>query len=494
MAQTGYTPILTYSSSTAAATPTAGSLTNSTLGSELAINITDGKLFYKDNANAVQVIGWKVVPATAGGTGQTSYAVGDILYADTTTSLAKLPDVAIGNALISGGVGVAPAWGKIGLTTHVTGTLPVANGGTGTATAFTTGSVVFAGASGVYSQDNANFFWDDSNNRLGIGTTSPQSALSFASGSVIGIATVDGSDNGVLAIAGGGTAASTRGGFIEVRGNEATTAGLVDITSGNVANSHVSIQGRSSSSYIRFLTNATEAMRIFSSQGVSIGNTTDPGATNLSVTGLTSAARFVPTGSTVPTNGMYLPAANTVGVASNSTLVLSVLKGSSVALEGATTQTGVGITFPAAQVASTNANTLDDYEEGTFSPVVRDNNGGNQATATTTVARYIKIGKMVYFDITFLDIVTTGLTAANQIVITGLPFTSENTANTGPMVQVGRANVTATTGAVFGGVVPNATHMTLLNATTTGLAILPVSTITSGTGDLYLTGNYITSA
>jgi len=57
--------------------------------------------------------------------------VGDLLYASTTTALSKLADVATGNALISGGVGVAPAWGKIGLTTHVSGTLPVANGGTG---------------------------------------------------------------------------------------------------------------------------------------------------------------------------------------------------------------------------------------------------------------------------------------------------------------------------------------------------------------------------
>ena len=66
MAQTDYTPILIYSSSTASNAPAVGNLTNSTLGSELAINITDGKLFYKDNANAIQVIGWKVRPATAG--------------------------------------------------------------------------------------------------------------------------------------------------------------------------------------------------------------------------------------------------------------------------------------------------------------------------------------------------------------------------------------------------------------------------------------------
>lgn len=135
MAQTGYTPILIYSSTTASTAPSASNLTNSTLGSELAINITDGKLFYKDNGGSVQVIGWKTVPATAGGTGQTSYAVGDLLYADTTTTLAKLADVATGNALISGGVSTAPSWGKIGLTTHVSGVLPVANGGTNASSA-----------------------------------------------------------------------------------------------------------------------------------------------------------------------------------------------------------------------------------------------------------------------------------------------------------------------------------------------------------------------
>ena len=131
MAQTGFTPIQLYSSSTATNVPLAANLATG----ELAINITDGKLFYKDNAAAVQVIGWKTVPATAGGTGQTSYAVGDLLYADTTTTLAKLPDVATGNALISGGVGVAPSWGKIGLTTHISGVLPVANGGTNASSA-----------------------------------------------------------------------------------------------------------------------------------------------------------------------------------------------------------------------------------------------------------------------------------------------------------------------------------------------------------------------
>ncbi len=71
------------------------------------------------------------LPVASGGTGQTSYTTGDILYASSSTVLAKLAGVATGSALISGGVGTAPSWGKIGLTTHVSGTLPVANGGTG---------------------------------------------------------------------------------------------------------------------------------------------------------------------------------------------------------------------------------------------------------------------------------------------------------------------------------------------------------------------------
>jgi len=143
MAQTGFTPLLIYSSSTATNEPTAGNLLNNATGSELAINIADGKLFYKDSSNAVQVIGWKIRPATAGGTGLTSFAIGDLIYADTTTTLAKLADVATGNALISGGVGVAPSYGKIGLTTHVSGTLPIANGGTNSTATATSGGISY---------------------------------------------------------------------------------------------------------------------------------------------------------------------------------------------------------------------------------------------------------------------------------------------------------------------------------------------------------------
>lgn len=83
-----------------------------------------------------------ILPAD-GGTGLSSYTVGDILFANGTTSLTKLADVATGNVLISGGVGVAPSYGKVGLTTHVSGTLPIANGGTNSTAAPTDGGIAY---------------------------------------------------------------------------------------------------------------------------------------------------------------------------------------------------------------------------------------------------------------------------------------------------------------------------------------------------------------
>jgi hypothetical protein len=70
-----------------------------------------------------------------------------------------------------------------GVLSGLTTALTVAQGGTGTATALTPGSVVFAGAGGTYSQDNAKLFWDEADGRLGVGTnaltTSPAGILTI---------------------------------------------------------------------------------------------------------------------------------------------------------------------------------------------------------------------------------------------------------------------------------------------------------------------------
>ena len=66
----------------------------------------------------------------------------------------------------------------VSLTADVTGTLPLGNGGTGS-TLFTAGSVVFSNGT-ILTQDNANIFWNDSDNRLGIGTAAPTGALTVS--------------------------------------------------------------------------------------------------------------------------------------------------------------------------------------------------------------------------------------------------------------------------------------------------------------------------
>lgn len=67
---------------------------------------------------------------------------GDLLFASSSNTIANLTDVATGNAIISGGIGAAPSYGKIGLTTHVSGILPVANGGTALSATPTNGQLL----------------------------------------------------------------------------------------------------------------------------------------------------------------------------------------------------------------------------------------------------------------------------------------------------------------------------------------------------------------
>ncbi len=91
------------------------------------------------------------LPEANGGTGNASYAVGDLIQASATTTLAKLAAVATGNVLISGGVTTVSSWGKVTLTGHVSGVLPEANGGTNQST-YTTGDLLQASASNTLSK------------------------------------------------------------------------------------------------------------------------------------------------------------------------------------------------------------------------------------------------------------------------------------------------------------------------------------------------------
>jgi len=108
MAQTGYTPIQLYYSSTASSAPIAGNLTNG----ELAINITDGKLFYKDNLGAIQVIG------TKGGVGSSSNT--QVLYNSSGLVVGDSDLTFDGTILTAGGL-AGPFNGTVGATTASSG-------------------------------------------------------------------------------------------------------------------------------------------------------------------------------------------------------------------------------------------------------------------------------------------------------------------------------------------------------------------------------------
>jgi len=177
----------------------------------------------------------------------------------------------------------------------------------------------------------------------------------------------------------------------------------------------------------------------------------------------------------------------TNGVTTNSGTLISA---TTIGVGGATPSTsGAGITFPATQSASTDANTLDDYEEGTFTPTYIA--GGGSFTTLTYFAqtgKYTKIGNIVYFSINvFTNSVTVG-TATGELSIGGLPFTSDSTSQFHQAVSLGRvyrwANAISNMRAY---VAINGTSVTFANMATNSATAttVQVSDMTTGANTAY---------
>jgi hypothetical protein len=111
----------------------------------------------------------------------------------------------------------------------------------------------------------------------------------------------------------------------------------------------------------------------------------------------------------------------------------------------APTTSGSGITFPATQSDSSDANTLDDYEEGTWTPTFQFGTAGNLTIVySSQVGKYTKIGRTVHVEMTMATTTFTHTTASGNASISGLPFT------------IGGTDATTLTGACGGYV--NATY------------------------------------
>lgn len=108
------------------------------------------------------------------------------------------------------------------------------------------------------------------------------------------------------------------------------------------------------------------------------------------------------------TSGITTPGLNNSGPLSGTTGTFS----------GIISANGGGITFPTTQNASSDANTLDDYEEGTWTPTLITDMGGT-TSYTTQYGKYTKIGNVVYVE---AGIVWTAFSGSGNVQIGGFPF------------------------------------------------------------------------
>jgi hypothetical protein len=335
--------------------------------------------------------------------------------------------------------GIATNLTGLPLTTGVTGTLPTANGGTNL-TSFTSGGVVYASSSSALATGSALTFNGTS---LGVGSSSYGDAGTITAS--IGVA---GTTSGGLQL----FASSAQEHFIQW-GNATSGAGTY---AGAIGYSHAS-------SYMRFYVASAETMRLTSSSlytasGINVGIGTSSPSTRLYVeaTPTTGNVEAMTIGNNSNNEGDGVSLVWLLGGSRKATIQTSqpgsaatemrfntqITGGSfgermridsagnvktvgTISVGNATPSTsGAGITFPATQSASSNANTLDDYEEGTWTPSL-----GGTATYNRQDGNYTKVGRLVNIRCNIeVNLLLTGSTYQ----ISGLPFTTATTATGNP--------------------------------------------------------------
>jgi hypothetical protein len=186
-------------------------------------------------------------------------------------------------------------------------------------------------------------------------------------------------------------------------------------------------------------------------------------------------------------------ASGTAGNNITFTQVLNVAKGATLALEGATSATGTGIAFPATQSASSDANTLDDYEEGTWTATLTGSSGS--ATYSTQAGTYTKIGNYVYVQ-AYVALTAIG-TLTGSLSISGLPFTSNTSGNTYNVINA-RFNTTAalsspSSGIGYAQINPASTSGGLQFGLANGITVVTQSLLTNNT-DIIFSGSYRTNS
>ena len=172
--------------------------------------------------------------------------------------------------------------------------------------------------------------------------------------------------------------------------------------------------------------------------------TISSGTSNLSSTSIANGTSNV----TIASSGGNI----TLGTAGTTAVTIDTGQRSTfpttIAIGGATPSTsGSGISFPATQSASSNANTLDDYEEGTFTPTLTSSSGS--VTYGSQQGIYTKVGNTV--TCTFWIQWTGSSLSGSTVLMNNLPFSQSYNSRPSPSI---RANGFASATNVLGGWVP----------------------------------------
>jgi hypothetical protein len=326
---------------------------------------------------------------------------------------------------------------------------------------------------------------------LGIGTASPSTPL-HAKGSGNTIATFERAETGTIAYFNRNTGSGNVGAIIGADSVAGYFAG------GNSTRNQLYID--SNSEIIQFYTANSEKARIDSSGNVGIGTSSPQTQLTFGVgvfagvktyttdgqSGLDfyrnsdTTQRFLDIYATASGNNASAGGSNIRFLTHSFSSTVSATErarfnstGALVFAGGTTTADGIGITFPATQSASSNANTLDDYEEGTWTPAL---GGFSSITYSAQTGTYTKIGNVV--NVVCKIVVSGGTRTVADAQIFSLPFTSASQENSGGSWGYGYGVVASSVGLPQLRINASATTVSLLNTAGGVLAGTDLNTAT----------------
>ena len=414
------------------------------------------KVFNGSAFVAVQPVGTGTVVSTTdtGTVTSTMILDGTILNADVNASAAivdtKLATIATG--------------GKVSGTAITSGN--ISTSGSFTSTSTVTGTNLIPTGSGV----PTNGIYLPAANSVAVATNGTRRLLIDSAGALT-LDTGDATSYGVR-VGRGASAISTN----TVVGNDAltaiTTGGLNTAMGGNALKGNTDGVQNTAVGYNALIANTSGNYNTAYGLNALFGNTT--GSYNKCIgnpagIALTTGSNNTIIGCVGGTAGL----ANTVIIGAGATERLRIDSG------GVTSITA-GIKFPATQVASADPNTLDDYEEGTFTPTIIQ--GFTSITYTTQLGNYSKVGKLVYFNIRIVT--SSATTNGNQTQLGVLPFTPATTS----FAATFYGPSAITTG--IGQVQTNSRINLYQNASTLNTANVNGSNFSSGAVNIFVTGCY----